>query len=404
MGRAVWRVTVSSEQFCSLWKPTVAQLSCATRMNKKICFAAAVFLVSLGAATEESGPYSGNLDVYSENDSLKAVVVGGDAIFYPNIEKAVWMTEGIKVLPKPEQEQFIQNSGKTGEQAGTTAKFAAENDELVQLLNSFGVQVWRPPAQWTPESYSSNYGRENLERTGFQTIFARDPFFTLGESVYELQQGSPFRRGEGIGYLDIYKDVTPPLLSMPSMNFSEVLDAGPGEFSKMSYPVLEGGDIMVVDKTVLVGNSLNPTAGSSSLGVEWLRDTLKTTPNNEFDVQEFALDASILHLDCALSFPKPGVVIACIECLIDGLPEMLKDYKVIEVSLYDAQHLAVNGLPIDHQNYILPTNKNAINGTWPNIQAGLEAEGVTVHPIEFAAHAAHGGAVRCATQPLSRQI
>lgn len=154
-------------------------------------------------------------------------------------------------------------------------------------------------------------------------------------------------------------------------------------------PFLEGGDVLVLDKTIFVGNS---GLASNKNGVQWLRNLAS---NFDYTVVEVPLHPTILHLDCALSLVREGLMIVCEEALIDGIPKQLKDWDKIHVSLEDAAKLATNGLPINEEVYI--TDKEF---TWIGEQ--LAKRGITVEYVDFTISRSFGGSFRCSTQPLLR--
>ncbi len=161
-------------------------------------------------------------------------------------------------------------------------------------------------------------------------------------------------------------------------------------------PLLEGGDIIVLGNTVFVGNSRNPSVGSNMTGFKWL----KTILGNEYDVINVPLVEEILHLDCVLSIPRDGLAIVCREGFVNGLPEYFNGWDLIEIPIKEAQRLAVNGLPIDSENYIMSYNDHVKNSF---IKEELEKRNITVHPVYFGTHNGQGGSIRCATQALKRE-
>ncbi|MED4699800.1 hypothetical protein P9436_12110 [Lysinibacillus capsici] len=88
-------------------------------------------------------------------------------------------------------------------------------------------------------------------------------------------------------------------------------------------------------------------------------------------------------------------MIVCEEALIDGIPEQLRDWDKINVSLEDAAKLATNGLPINEEVYM--TDKEF---TWMGEQ--LAKRGVTVEYVDFTISRSFGGSFKCSTQPLLR--
>ena len=91
-------------------------------------------------------------------------------------------------------------------------------------------------------------------------------------------------------------------------------------------PFLEGGDVLVYNKQVFVGNS---GYGSNAAGIEWLRNYL--APYG-YEVTEVRLQGNILHLDCAMSLVREGLMIVCEESFADGIPEPFQAWDRIRVS------------------------------------------------------------------------
>jgi N-dimethylarginine dimethylaminohydrolase len=112
-------------------------------------------------------------------------------------------------------------------------------------------------------------------------------------------------------------------------------------------------------------------------------------------VHPVALADSTLHLDCALSLPRPGLAIACRAALPDGLPGQLRTWDVIDVSIEDAQRLACNGLVLDVDTYVIDRAHTAL-------AEQLRTRGLEVIAIPFNLPALFGGGLRCAHHPLVR--
>jgi len=120
----------------------------------------------------------------------------------------------------------------------------------------------------------------------------------------------------------------PPAVPIPESNDGTW---GPG-------PFIEGGDVFVISKNIYVGNSGN---GSNTAGVKWLTQYL----GDEYPVHEIKLTKVMLHLDCCLATPRPGLAVICREGFVDGVPEFLKDWTLVDVPLKDAKEkMACNGL------------------------------------------------------------
>lgn len=337
------------------------------------------------------------IQVHYEYDQLQEVIVGGSFALYPDVEKAVWIQEALKILPEDEGRKGLERSGKNSREIGKYDKVEKENQELIRVLESHGVKVWRP-AELSVEQVSANFGAEFVIANGFQFSYARDPILVVGNNVIELAMGSAMRRADILGYRALLRDrvlgSNALWFAMPTIDYYTL---SAGSYDKNRFPVLEGGDIILLGKKILVGTSNNPMVGSSPLGIAWLQATL--APQG-YDVEVVPLKDQFLHLDVALSVPKPGLIIACPDAFCNGLPSIFDGWKVIEVSFEDSQHLAVNGLPIDERHYILGTNGFH---RWERIEQSLTNAGIEVFSIPFENHNEDGGSIRCATHPLLRK-
>jgi N-dimethylarginine dimethylaminohydrolase len=166
-------------------------------------------------------------------------------------------------------------------------------------------------------------------------------------------------------------------------------DASTGEQSNAG-PFIEGGDVLVLGKTIFVGYS---GLASNKNGIEWLEQLLKKFG---YQVVPVRLHPHILHLDCALSLLREGVMIVCEAAFLDGIPEQLKYWQKIRISLQEAAHLMANGLPLNEDVYI---TDRAFTGLIEQI----ESYGIKVEALDYHISRIFGGSFRCTTQALVRE-
>lgn len=332
-----------------------------------------------------------------EYGDLKEVIVGLPYGMSPSLETK-WFADALKVLPKDEADYARKTAGMlwteminpdTGK--SETQMLEEENQAFIAILESLGVKVYRP-TEITADFIKEYYG-EGVLLNGFSQDFPRDNLAVIGSNLIELNLRTPIRKVDISGFRDILAEkCSDPKVKWFSMPHTELLKS-----AHPDTPFLEGGDVIVLGKTILVGNTQNPSVGSNEEGYRWLQNIL----GDQYTVERVRLVEGVLHLDCVLSVPRQGVAIVCEEAFIDGLPEALKGWDLIRVSLEDVQRLAVNGVPVDSGNYILSYNRHNDNRT---IQAELENRGIKVHRVFFGTHNGQGGSLRCATQPLKRMI
>ncbi len=258
-------------------------------------------------------------------------------------------------------------------------KMEAERNALAELLEQYGVEVLRPRKLTEKELSLATDLNGPSHGMGLSNFFARDPFVTIGSHVIESNFRKEYRRYEALTSRDFYLGKC----SYVAMPMPDIVDEEAG-------PFLEGGDVLVYHKQVFVGNS---GYASNKAGIDWLRDYL--SPYG-YEVIEVRLQGNILHLDCAMSLVREGLMIVCPESFAEGVPETFTDWDKILVSEEDAGHLAVNGLPINQDVYITDA---AFKDT---IGKELESRGVKVEYLDFSVTRASQGAFRCSTQPVLR--
>lgn len=332
-----------------------------------------------------------------EYGDLKEVIVGLPYGMSPSLD-AKWFADALKVLPKDEADYARKTAGmlwteminpETGK--SETQMLEEENQAFIGILKSLGVKVYRP-TEITVDFIKEHYGGDVL-LNGFSQDFPRDNMAVIGSNVIEFNLRTPIRKVDISGFRNILSEkCSDSAVKWFSMPHTELLKP-----ARMDTPFLEGGDVIVLDRIVLVGNTQNPSVGSNEAGYQWLKSIL----GNQYKVTRVRLVESVLHLDCVLSVPRRGLAIICEEAFVDGLPKELEGWDLIRVRLEDVQRLAVNGVPVDSRNYILSYNRHNDNRY---IQVELEKRGIRVHRVFFGTHNGQGGSLRCATQPLKRKV
>lgn len=254
-----------------------------------------------------------------------------------------------------------------------------EREEFKKVLEKYGVEVLLPRLLTEQE-------REIGKEYGCCNFFVRDPFFTVGSSIIEGSLRFLHRRNEIFPIRDTLAaeayNSDAFYLSVPKPDISEGLHAETG-------PFLEGGDILVLDRTIFVGNS---GQASNHNGYLWLKSYLS---HWGYEVIEVPLKKEVLHLDCALSLVREGLMIVCEEAFLNGIPEQLRNWDKISVPYKDIAYLAINGLPINESTYVLDPQ-------FEYIAEQLKDRGITVEYVDFRISRSFGGSFRCSTQPIVR--
>jgi len=358
--------------------------------------------------------------VDSEYGDLKEVILGNGVWKFVDFDKAAWAEKALNVLPSEEQATQIVNKRKdsrslrrqsynnASEFEPTTMEelLEKEKDEVVKVLNKFGVKIYRP-TQVTDDQVARNRGESWLAH-GYESVFARDNFFVVGNNVIDLQLGGPNRLAGQLAYNEIRRTrvwgaANSSYINMPAADTTPMLRPG---YNKEDMPVLEGGDLMVLNKThVLAGRTLNKATGSSAQGIKWLQQYFDATGQDikvvQVDLQDWAL-----HLDVCMSFPGRSqtngklMVMYAKDCFPGSkAPKEVEGYETLHLEKEHAQHLSINGLPINPTNFIQGYSDNFPGHEITN---WLEANGITAHRVYYGTHTPLGGAIRCSTHPLNR--
>lgn len=329
-------------------------------------------------STVTSAKVKKSVFVESEFATLKRVVLTQSEMVFPMMSD---MEQGVDFEMPADAEGMGMDFNETQKQ------WEKEREDLKKVLQKYGVEVQRPRLLTEKEKELGSVKDGVTGGSGVTNFFVRDPFFTIGYHLIEGSFKSPWRRLEILPVRNILNKEAAknkvPHVAVPQPDISKGIDSSVG-------PFLEGGDVLVYGKTVFVGNS---GQASNKAGIDWLKNYL--TPSG-YKVVEVKLDAGTLHLDCAISFARDGLMIVSMDSLPNGLPKELKNWDKIKVSYKDAQDLAVNGLPLSSKVYVTDIAYKQTIGK------ELEKRGIKVEYIDFKISRSYGGALRCSTQPLLR--
>lgn len=256
-------------------------------------------------------------------------------------------------------------------------------DAIIQLLRSLGIVVHQiPPLTPDEQAYLAH-----LDGNAIQ-LFPRDPILVVGNQYLELPMLLPYRRRERFAIRRATRDVL-AALKIPVRSAPEPfpLKGDDNGFGPSAF--LEGGDVLVFGKRLLVGISGN---ASNAAGVAWLQQQLGAA----YKIETVHLKPKFLHLDVALCTPRPGLALVCRSAFPNGLPRFLKGWTLIDVAERDALgFLACNALVLN-QRAIIVVDQPAYVGDQ------LEKAGQTVYRMPFNLVTPLGGGFRCWHHPLKR--
>jgi N-dimethylarginine dimethylaminohydrolase len=175
----------------------------------------------------------------------------------------------------------------------------------------------------------------------------------------------------------------------------DLFEKGLAEYNAMPTPspestrlFLEGGDVLLAGRNVLVGVS---GLASDEDGARWLQTFL----GSNYRVHVVRLRPDVLHLDVAIALLRPGVAIVDPAALVDGIPPLLRGWDLITLLPEEAASLAANVLVIDYQTVVVEENQL-------RLMEALARRGIEPLPLAFDMPILMAGGFRCTTHPLLR--
>lgn len=322
------------------------------------------------------------IGVFNEWGSLKEVLVGNNARDTMPRWSPDWgryhgfkeMLQGLEGVPAGQA--FPERAKGTSEQTGG----------LVKVLEERGVTVHRPRLLTDAEIASGPVGVVGQ--------YARDPQIVIGKHVIETNFRMVFRNKEHLGYEKLFRERLAQDPEARHVRMPDTTSILPGEteedFVNDPRPFLEGGDVFVMGKDILVGFS---SLASSPAGAAWLQQYLGP---EDYRVHLVPLTTEWLHLDCIFAVIREGLCICHMQGLKEGrLPEPIKDWEVIDATAAEAHSLGCNTLCLEPGVVIVGAEHRRL------IQE-IERRGGAVVPVPFSKPSEYGGGIRCSTHPLVR--
>lgn len=201
-----------------------------------------------------------------------------------------------------------------------------------------------------------------------EQVFTRDIGFTIGKKVYISKMSSAIREGE--------EAVLKNWLDKRGMSIQT--------FSENS---IEGGDVLVDNRTIFVGVSDRTTD-------EATRKLNRVLTG--YNVVTLPFNKKYLHLDCVFNILSPKEALIYKPAFQTGELEQLSSmYDLVEVKRTEQFSLGTNILSLGNRKIIsLPENKS--------INKKLRLRGYEVIEVDFSEIIKSGGSFRCCTMPVLR--
>ncbi|KGR79660.1 dimethylarginine dimethylaminohydrolase family protein [Ureibacillus manganicus] len=203
-----------------------------------------------------------------------------------------------------------------------------------------------------------------------EQVFTRDIGFTLGQTIFVAEMATDVRAGE--------QNVLKQWLEDEEISYYNLI----GE-------EIEGGDVMIDQKTIYVGLSDR----TNEKAAQQLQRLL-----NQYEVIQIPFKEKYLHLDCIFNVISPEVALIYPKALMQKDIDFLASrYDLIEVSEEEQFQLGTNVLNIGNKRiFSLPINKN--------VNKQLRDRGFDVIEVDITEIIKSGGSFRCCTLPILREL
>ena len=279
---------------------------------------------------------------------------------------------------------WLKNAGRDMKEASPELfnELSTQIKGAIHFLETSGVRV-HVAGTISPENRKFPRGEDH----GVSTPWMRDPFVTIGTNVIELAPRSLFHRRQRFAIREILAST----MDRGARYFAQPDGGADEETNAAGWGYLEGGDIFVVGKNILVGHS---GGCSNPEGARWLQHVL----GPEYLVQTVKIDPMFPHLDCVMMTPREGIVFAAMEALPDGLPNFMKNWDIFDIPKALAKsHMSCNNLVLNDRTVVMPEEDEL-----DFIAEGLKHRKFEVVRLPYRVPCMVGGSFRCAHQPLIR--
>lgn len=264
----------------------------------------------------------------------------------------------------------------------------SQTNQLANFLISEGIVVHRPPHILTEEE-------KQLSPIGSWVQYPRDPHIVIGKNVIETNNRVTARSKEHLVWGPLWQkkaanDLEVKHIRMPTVTpfFSEKIKLNQ-DFLQDPRLFLEGGDTFILGKDILVGCS---SLASSPSGINWLQNYL----GEKWNVHKVKIKPKWIHLDCIFSVIREGLCMCCLEALDQDIPDPIKNWDIIKVTIEESHHMGTNTLCIEPGVVLIGSEHERLITEIKNYNA-------TAIPIPFDQPSQWGGGIRCSTYPVNRK-
>ncbi len=235
-------------------------------------------------------------------------------------------------------------------------KVFEQQRKFIDVLESNGVQVLL--AEQIPNCSTQHY--------------TRDIGFAIDDTFFCANPRRNYRKRE----LEGLKNLVPRL----------------SKVARLENGVIEGGDVIVNEKNVIVGLSEE----TDRAGVDCLRKKLQEIGSErEVIAIEFS-HRGIIHLDTKFNIPTKGVGVVHPKSFKQkSLRWLENNFDLIEATSDEAKHIEINTFSISPRKVVMRERSHRLASL-------LESKGVEIILIDYSEVTKLPGSFRCTTLPIER--
>ena len=311
-----------------------------------------------------------NLSVLDEFSVLKKVMVG-----IPNFNKNI---EDLS----PVNDVFRSNYSRHS--IPDMKKICVEVDRFVKVREDNNMKVLRP----------TKINNDSIERNN--QLYTRDIGFVIGDTLYVPKMILNVRKSELFGLHDFIRESMQSSHGSRSGNRSGNRSRSRSRSGQRKIVYLdeddcfvEGGDVIVNDKTIFVGIGPRTNMNGFNLLKKHLGNSYKMVP----------VKHNCVHLDCCFNIIGENTLLISEEYLID-LPDEIKNMDMVKVTKDESDNMLTNIMSIGNKTLVVNDEKKS--DKCRRVNSLLEDAGFKLLKDDFRNVNKFGGRFRCMSMPMAR--
>lgn len=342
--------------------------------------------------------------VQTDYADLKACLVGNPSVIgCPNGD--TWEYANMFRHASDEFKAYIKKYGGTNlwdTDPATAEKMATESDALAAAYRKAGVHVIRNETGYTPEKLI-NYNKSWSEQMQF-TLYGQSACEVFGNHFVSYWETS----NSNISEITHREAIIEMITNDPDAIWHTMPVHFPYVDRPQIGPFMAPGDPIIFDKWAIIGigvadpshikDQSKPRSSGDELGFEILRRMLEPHGWKLYPV--YFNSQLTYHIDCLMAPLEEGLIAypKGDNVFWTPLPDELKDWEVIDITMEDHFEGAENNEPLGNKGIVMP------KGTKTFVK-DLEKRGWECYEVPYSTiwHTFHSG-IHCSTAALWREF